>query len=118
MRCLLTSNKQTPKEDWIGYVITARAKSKIKNALKDQRKKVAEDGKEILEKKFYKAKLDFTLQNVNDFCKFLHLPNSFELFYRAAVGNVDAKEIKDFIKHKEHPEKTVPRMLILGLIKP
>ncbi len=106
---ILTSGKQTPKEDWIGYVITARAKSKIKNALKEQRKKVAEEGKEILEKKFYKAKIDFTLQNVNDFCKFLHLPNSLELFYRAAVGNVDAKEIKDFIKHKEHPEKTVPR---------
>lgn len=106
---ILTSNKQTPKEDWIGYVITARAKSKIKNALKEQRKKIAEEGKEILEKKFYKAKLDFTLQNVNDFCKFLHLPNSLELFYRAAVGNVDAKEIKDFIKHKENPEKTAPR---------
>jgi guanosine-3',5'-bis(diphosphate) 3'-pyrophosphohydrolase len=106
---ILTSNKQTPKEDWIGYVITARAKSKIKNALKEQRKKIAEQGKEILEKKFYKAKIDFTLQNVNDFCKFLHLPNSLELFYRAAVGNVDAKEIKDFIKHKEHPEKTAPR---------
>lgn len=106
---ILTSGKQTPKEDWIGYVITARAKSKIKNALKEQRKKIAEEGKEILEKKFYKAKIDFTLQNVNDFCKFLHLPNSLELFYRAAVGNVDAKEIKDFIKHKEHPEKTTPR---------
>lgn len=106
---ILTSSKQTPKEDWIGYVITARAKSKIKNALKEQRKKIAEEGKEVLEKKFYKAKLDFTLQNVNDFCKFLHLPNSLELFYRAAVGNVDSKEIKDFIKHREHPEKTLPR---------
>jgi GTP pyrophosphokinase len=106
---ILTSGKQTPKEDWISYVITARAKSKIKNALKEQRKKVAEEGKEILEKKFYKNKLDFTLQNVNDFCKFLHLPNSHELFYRAALGNVDTKEIKDFIKHKEHPEKTTPR---------
>lgn len=103
---ILTSSKQTPKEDWINYVITARAKSKIKNALKEQRKKVAEEGKEILEKKFYRCKLDFTLQNVNDFCKFLHLPSSQELFYRAALGNVDTKEIKDFIKHKEHPEKS------------
>lgn len=106
---ILTSNKQTPKEDWIGYVITARAKSKIKNALKEQRKKVAEEGKEMLEKKFYKCKLDFTLQNVNDFCKFLHLPNSLELFYRAALGNVDTKEIKEFQKHKEHPEKLSPK---------
>jgi GTP pyrophosphokinase len=106
---ILTSNKQTPKEDWISYVITARAKSKIKNALKEHRKKVAEEGKEILEKKFYKCKVDFTLQNVNDFCKFLHLPNSLELFYRAALGNVDVKEIKEFIKHKENPEKPSAR---------
>jgi len=106
---ILTSNKQAPKEDWISYVITARAKSKIKNALKEHRKKIAEDGKEILEKKFYKCKLDFTLQNVNDFCKFLHLPNSLELFYRAALGNVDTKEIKEFQKHKEHPEKQSPK---------
>ncbi|HWY13316.1 MAG TPA: TGS domain-containing protein, partial [Bacteroidia bacterium] len=102
---ILTSNKQNPKEDWMNFVITARAKSKIKNALKDQRKKVAEQGRELLEKKFYKAKIDFTLQNVNEFFKFLRLPNSQELFYRAALGNVDTKEIKDFQKHKENPEK-------------
>lgn len=105
---ILTSGKQTPKEDWVSYVITARAKSKIKNALKEQRKKVAEKGRELLEKKFYKAKIDFTLQNVNNFCKFLRLPNSQELFYRAAVGNVDTKEIKDYIKYKENPKKNPP----------
>jgi len=49
---ILTSNKQNPKDDWMNFVITARAKSKIKNALKDQRKKVAEQGRELLEKKF------------------------------------------------------------------
>jgi guanosine-3',5'-bis(diphosphate) 3'-pyrophosphohydrolase len=106
---ILTSGKQTPKEDWLGYVITARAKSKIKNALKEQRKKIAEKGREILEKKFYKSKLDFTLQNVNDFCTFMKLPSSQELFYRAAVGNVDSKEIKDFIKWKENPKKSKPK---------
>ena len=106
---ILTSGKQTPKEDWLHYVITARAKSKIKNALKEQRKKVAENGREILEKKFYKSKVDFTLQNVKDFCKYLKLPTSQELFYRAALGNVDVKEIKEFIKWKENPKKAGPR---------
>ncbi|MBK9285223.1 MAG: bifunctional (p)ppGpp synthetase/guanosine-3',5'-bis(diphosphate) 3'-pyrophosphohydrolase [Sphingobacteriaceae bacterium] len=102
---ILTSNKQTPKDDWLNFVITAKAKSKIKNSLKEQRKKVAEGGKEILERKFYKNKLDFTLQNVNDFCNYLKLPSSLELFYRAALGNVDTKEIKQFIKFKEAPLK-------------
>lgn len=102
---ILTSNKQTPKEDWLNYVITAKAKSKIKNCLKEQRKKVAEDGREILERKFYKNKIDFTLQNVNEFCNYLKLPSSQELFYRAALGNVDIKEIKTWIKFKETPGK-------------
>lgn len=106
---ILTSSKQTPKEDWMKFVITARAKSKIKNALKEQRKKVAESGKEMLEKKFIKCKLEFTLKNINDFSNYLHLPNSFEVFYRAALGNVDLKEIKDFIKHRDNPEKHIQK---------
>jgi len=102
---ILTSNKQTPKEDWLGYVITAKAKSKIKSSLKEQRKKVAEQGREIMERKFYKHKLDFTLQNVNDFYQFLKLPSSQELFYRAALGNVDQKEIKEYLRYKNNPVK-------------
>jgi GTP diphosphokinase / guanosine-3',5'-bis(diphosphate) 3'-diphosphatase len=105
---ILTSGKQTPKDDWLGYVITARAKSKIKNSLKEQRKKVAEEGREILERKFYKNKLDFTLQNVNEFCNYLKLHSSQELFYRAALGNVDNKELKAFIKYKENPHALKP----------
>lgn len=101
---ILTSAKQTPKDDWLSYVITARAKSKIKSSLKEQRKKVAEEGRELLERKFYKYKLDFTLQNVNDFCNYLKLPSSQELFYRAALGNVDVKEIRAFIKFREKPQ--------------
>ncbi len=103
---ILTSRKQHPKDDWINYVITAKAKSKIKHALKEQRKKVAEEGREVLERKFYKCKLDFTVQNIQDFAQFLKLPNNQELFYRTAVNAVDVKDIKDFIKHKANPEKT------------
>lgn len=102
---ILTSSKQNPKEDWINYVVTARAKSKIKSALKENRRKIAEEGKEILEKKFYKSKLDYTIQNINEFVAFLKLPSSSELFYRTALGNVDTKEIKEFLEYKQHPEK-------------
>lgn len=106
---ILTSSKQTPKEDWINYVVTARAKSKIKSALKESRRRIADDGREILEKKFYKNKLDYTLQNINDFVAFLKLPSSSELFYRTALGNIDTKEIKEFYEFKTHPEKFKPK---------
>jgi guanosine-3',5'-bis(diphosphate) 3'-pyrophosphohydrolase len=102
---ILTSVKQTPKEDWISYVTTAKAKSKIKLALKEAYRKVAEEGKEILERKFNKVKLDFNTQNTHDLANFLKLPNTQELFYRAAKNAVDVKEIKEFIAFKTHPEK-------------
>ncbi len=102
---ILTSVKQTPKEDWISYVTTAKAKSKIKLALKESFRKVAEEGKEILERKFNKLKQDFNNQSTHDLANFLKLPNTQELFYRAAKNAVDVKEIKEFIAFKTHPEK-------------
>ncbi|MBA2610881.1 MAG: bifunctional (p)ppGpp synthetase/guanosine-3',5'-bis(diphosphate) 3'-pyrophosphohydrolase [Bacteroidetes bacterium] len=114
---ILTSNKQTPKEDWLGYVITAKAKSKIKSSLKEQRKKIAEEGREIMERKFYKNKLDFTLQNVNDFCQFLKIPSSQELFYRAALGNVDIKEIKEYVRYKNNPVKPSRKTVVTPKIE-
>lgn len=112
---ILTSSKQVPKDDWLNFVITAKAKSKIKNSLKDQRKKIAEEGKEIIQRKFERHKLDFTTHLINEFCNFLKLPSSQELFYRAALGNVDIKEIKDFVKYKETPNtkkgKTEPQKI-------
>ena len=102
---ILTSGKQAPKEDWLNYVITAKAKSKIKDILKDQRKKVAKEGNELTERKFLEQNLQFSKQLISEFCNYLKLPSAQELFYRAALGNVDAQEIKDFIKYKEVPIK-------------
>ena len=93
---ILTSNKQTPKEDWLGYVVTARAKTKIKNALKEERRKKAEDGRELLERKFNHLKIDFNNSNINDLANYFKLPSSQELFYRIAVGNIELKHLKDF----------------------
>jgi guanosine-3',5'-bis(diphosphate) 3'-pyrophosphohydrolase len=121
---VLTSNKQTPKEDWLGYVVTARAKSKIKNALKEERRKVAEDGKEMLERKFNHLKIDFSPSNITDLANYFKLPSVQELFYRVAVGNIDIKHLKDFgqehgkIIHKssgaikkEEPMKSLEQMV-------
>ncbi len=102
---ILTSSKQAPKDDWLNFVITAKAKSKIKDNLKEQRKKIAEEGKDIIKRKFERVKFEYTTKNVNEFCRYLKLPSSQELFYRAALGNVDVKEIREFIKFRESPVK-------------
>lgn len=102
---VITSSKQTPKEDWLSYVVTAKAKSKIKNALKEERRRVAEEGREMLERKFNHLKMDFTVQNINDLANYFKLPSSQELFYRVAIGNINLKNIKNFNKDKDKKPK-------------
>lgn len=102
---ILTSGKQTPKEDWLTYVITARAKSKIKAALKEEKKKISDEGREILERKFSNSKLEFTIQNINDFQNFLKLPSAQELFYRVAKNIITIKHVKAWLKEKDKPAK-------------
>jgi len=97
---VLTSSKQKPKEDWLGFVVTARAKSKIKAALKADRRKISKDGKAMLERKFKHLKIDFNPDNLNQVANYFKLPSSQELFYRIAIGNIDVKHLKDF--HQEN----------------
>lgn len=97
---ILTSSKQTPKEDWLNYVVTAKAKSKIKSALKEEKKRLAEDGKEILLRKFRHLKLELNNENVNELLAYYKIPNSMELFYRIAVGVIDIQDLKEFSQEK------------------
>lgn len=98
---ILTSAKQKPNEDWLKFVVTARAKSKIKAALKEQRKQVAEQGKDILKKKLQKVELPYDSALLNELVTFFKLPNMMELYYRVALGNIDLPELKNFKKQKE-----------------
>jgi GTP pyrophosphokinase len=106
---VLTSSKQKPKEDWLTFVVSANAKSKIKDALKEGKRQIAEEGKEMLERKFNHLKIDFNPANITDLAHFYKLPSSLELYYRVALGNIDLKQLKDFhqvkgrLTHKLEP---------------
>ena len=113
---ILTSNKQTPKEDWLSYVVTAKAKSKIKSALKEEKKHFAEDGKEILMRKFKHLKLQFNNENINELLAYYKIPNSMELYYRIAKEVIDVHDLKEFIHDKgvikpKNPQRIEPHSL-------
>ena len=97
---IITSSKQKPKDDWLGYVVTARAKSRIKSALKEEKRKIAEDGKEILERKFRHLKIPFTTNNINEILAYYRIPTSQELFYRVAIGTLELQDLKEFVEVK------------------
>jgi len=93
---VITSNKQTPKEDWLNFVVTAKAKAKIKSALKEEKRKVAEDGKEILERKLKSLKITYNSENIHKLSYYFKLPSTQDLFYNVAKGLIDMKDLKEY----------------------
>ncbi|RZK73119.1 MAG: bifunctional (p)ppGpp synthetase/guanosine-3',5'-bis(diphosphate) 3'-pyrophosphohydrolase, partial [Pedobacter sp.] len=101
---IITSSKQTPKEDWLNTVVTAKAKSKIKSSLKEEKRKVAEMGKEALERKLKSLKITYNTDNINKISYFFKLPSTQELFIAVAQGKVELKDLKDYLASEKEIE--------------
>jgi GTP pyrophosphokinase len=93
---IITSNKQKPSEDWLNIVVTAKARNKIKDALKEEKRAIAEDGKYILQKKFEGIGASYNTHNIDELTQFYKLNSNLEFFYRIATKNIDLKELKTF----------------------
>ncbi|XZF16060.1 RelA/SpoT family protein [Chitinophagaceae bacterium MMS25-I14] len=104
---VITSSKQKPSEDWLTFVTTAKAKSRIKYYLKEEKRRIAEDGKEVLQRKLEHMKLQLSGWNINELCQHYKKQSSLDLFYGVAVGNVDLKELKDFTIHGDKLQQPV-----------
>jgi guanosine-3',5'-bis(diphosphate) 3'-pyrophosphohydrolase len=106
---IITSSKQSPKEDWLNFVVTAKAKSKIKSSLKEEKRKIAENGKEILERKLKSLKVTYNSDNLYKLAYFFKLPSTLDLFYNVAQGKIDVKQLKEFVASEKiienKPEK-------------
>jgi GTP pyrophosphokinase len=92
---ILTSNKQSPKEAWLDFVITSKAKSKIKQSLKEEQKKIASVGKENLIRKLNNLKLEFSENNLTVLLKHFNFKEHTEFYFQIASGNVDLSKIKE-----------------------
>lgn len=105
---IITSNKQTPSEDWLKFVVTAKAKNKVKEALKEEKKKVADEGKYTLQRKFEGMGVTMYQGNIEAIAQFYKLHSNLELFYQIAIKNIDLKELKDFKVHGDRLEAPQP----------
>lgn len=93
---ILTSKKQRPKEDWLNIVITASARQKIKTALKEEKKSIAEDGKDMLRRKFTALKVEWLSVNIDELVKHFDTDSALELYFRIAKGSLDLKKLKGY----------------------
>src|SRR5215204_985934 len=93
---IITSNKQKPSEDWLSFVVTAKARGRIKDSLKEEKKAIAEEGRYTLQRKLEGLGAASNQHNVDELVNFYKLASPLELYYRIAVKNIDLKELKEF----------------------
>ena len=93
---IITSEIAKPNQSWLDYAKTARARSKIKSSLREEKKDIAEEGKEILRRKLKSQKITLNEDTVNKLVTFFKLKTSLDLFYRVGIGVIDNEKLKDF----------------------
>ena len=93
---IITSENVKPNVNWLNFVETSKAKSKIKSSLNDEKKRISLDGKEILERKLRQLKIKLDDKVSGQMMKFFRINASNDLFYKIGNGSIDNKQIKSF----------------------
>ncbi|MBP9927569.1 MAG: bifunctional (p)ppGpp synthetase/guanosine-3',5'-bis(diphosphate) 3'-pyrophosphohydrolase [Cyclobacteriaceae bacterium] len=106
---ILTSSKQKPNEDWLRFVISPKAKSKVKELLKENKRYQVDEGKEILTRKLKQLKIDGNSRVFEQMRAYFNVPSQFELHFRVGKGLITVNDLKRFKEFKpSSPLKTKP----------
>ena len=93
---IITSEKSFPNPSWLDYVITTRARSRIRSFLREDKKKIAKEGKEILRRKLKQLKIGFNDKTIDKLLTFFKLKTTLDLYYRVGIGTIDNAKLKKF----------------------
>tara|TARA_B100000989_G_scaffold266810_1_gene220550 strand:- start:13380 stop:15578 length:2199 start_codon:yes stop_codon:yes gene_type:complete len=93
---IITSKNVKPNINWLNFVETSRAKSKIKSSINEEKNKISMDGKEILERKLRQLKIKLDDRVSGQMMKFFKIKASNDLYYKIGIGSIDNKKIKSF----------------------
>src|SRR5690606_4447481 len=93
---IITSNKQKPSEDWLQFVVTAKARGRIKDALKEEKKKIGDEGKYTVQRKLEGLGVPMSQYNIDELVQWYKLPSHVDLFYQVAIKNIDLRDLKEF----------------------
>jgi len=96
---IITSAKQKPNAEWLKHVVTSKAKAKIKDTLKEEKRLIAEEGKYILQRKIEGMGGVYNQTNVEEIANYYKINSSLDLLYEIATKKIDLKELKEFIVH-------------------
>ncbi|MBK8609860.1 MAG: bifunctional (p)ppGpp synthetase/guanosine-3',5'-bis(diphosphate) 3'-pyrophosphohydrolase [Chitinophagaceae bacterium] len=110
---IITSAKQKPNIEWLNFVVTSKAKSKIKDTLKEEKRKVADEGKYTLKRKLEGMGASMSQSNLEELSNFYKTGSSLDLLYDIAVKKIDLKELKEFTVHGDKLVAPKPLKIIV-----
>ncbi len=96
---VITSKKQTPNPDWMKFVVTHKARSRIRHWINEKRRRAVDLGREVFEKKTAKAGIELDEQDLNKHASKLKFPNPQQMFYEIGVGLYDAQDFVNYVKN-------------------
>lgn len=96
---IITSENIKPTANWLDFVQTSRARSKIKSSLNEEKKHIAKDGKELLRRKLKQLKIVLNEKTTDRMYKYFKLDNSLDLFYQIGIGTIENKDLKSFASY-------------------
>ena len=99
---IITSKNSKPSANWLDFVITSRARTKIKNSLNEEKKEIATEGELILKRKLNHLKVSLNKKNISELLEFFKLKTPSDLYYRVGFGSIDNKKIKEFLNSRNN----------------
>lgn len=108
---ILRSKNQKPKLDWLNVVVSSKAKGKIRQALKEAKLKEAEQGKEILKRRFRNWKLEFNDSSIRNVIKHFKYRDATDLYYDVATDKIELLQIKDLLTKGEKSAEARPERI-------
>ncbi len=96
---IITSAKQKPNPEWLNFVVTSKAKAKIKDTLKEEKRAIAEEGKYSLQRKLEGMGASMSVPNMEELCQYFKVNSTLDLLYEIATKKIDLKDLKEFTVH-------------------
>lgn len=97
---IITSEKQQPKYDWLNFVTTAKAKTRIKYAFKEERKSIIAKGEKILEVELHKKKLTINSRILKKILDFHKISKRDELYFKIGKGTIELNNLHKILSTK------------------
>lgn len=101
---VLTSKKQSPNPDWMGFVVTHKARTRIRHWINEKRRKAVEHGRQLVEKRMRRVGVEADKQTMERVTAQLKFPSTQQLYYEVGAGLYDAAEFVDQLRNRSTPD--------------